>query len=63
MPGFRSERYGRIARFTLAECIENKGRFVEPLLSVRHQHDFNAAIVAIQGVIEVVGNVGDRRAG
>ena len=30
----RSERYGRIAKFTLAECVENKGRFIKPLESV-----------------------------
>ena len=27
----RSERYGRIARYARAECIENKGRFLKPL--------------------------------
>jgi len=27
----RSDRHNRIAQFTLAECIENKGRFIAPL--------------------------------
>lgn len=27
----RSDRYNRVAQYTLAECIENKGRFIPPL--------------------------------
>jgi len=30
----RSERHGRVALFTVAECIENKGRFLKSLESV-----------------------------
>ena len=27
----RGQRYDRVSRFTQAECIENKGRFIKPL--------------------------------
>lgn len=27
----RSDRYGRVSRYALAECIENQGRFIKPL--------------------------------
>jgi hypothetical protein len=30
----RGDRYGRIARYARAECIENKGRFIKPLEAV-----------------------------
>ena len=30
----RSERYGRVSRFTLAECLENQGRFIPPLEAI-----------------------------
>ncbi|MEI7732327.1 MAG: heparinase II/III family protein [Verrucomicrobiota bacterium] len=30
----RGDRYGRVSRFAMAECIENKGRFIKPLEAV-----------------------------
>lgn len=30
----RGERYGRIARYTLGECLEKQGRFIKPLEAV-----------------------------
>jgi len=30
----RRDRYGRVVQYTLAECLENKGRFVKPLEAV-----------------------------
>lgn len=30
----RSDRYGRVTRYTQAECVENKGRFLKPLEAV-----------------------------